>query len=234
MRIILIISMLCLPFYSRPCFAGDAWAILSQTAIQTAEHLKRLNEAIRQIEMLKKQVELAVEAAKGIDGVDFISDFRNLVLETNDLLGDLDGYINGDELVSDEWKGIFGSLDEWVEKPKEEFESIAMSDDVNSVSYKIADTYQDLYQKNSEYAQRFITHSKDLNEKGALKQIAEELGHLMQLQNHTIYLMSQNLKQQSVEQSNQNLLRKESIIFFEKDNEGVRKLIRSGNRKFEM
>ena len=78
-----------------PAFAfSDAWAILQQTAIQTAEHIKRLQQSIEQVKTMKSQLQLAIEASKGIDSVTFISDFRNVVIETTDLLADLDSYIS--------------------------------------------------------------------------------------------------------------------------------------------
>ncbi|MCA9407228.1 MAG: hypothetical protein H6755_05950 [Candidatus Omnitrophica bacterium] len=218
----------------RISMASDAWAILWQTSVQTAEHIKRLNEAIRQIELLKQQVALATEAAKGLNGVTFISDFRNLVLETNDLLSDLDGYVSGVGEPSEEWKNIFGSLKDWSEIPQENLEPIAMSDDMSAISYKMADTYQDLYEKNSEYAQRFISNAKVVNEKGAMKQVAEELAHLMQMQNQVMYLMSQSVKQQSVEDSNRNLERKEEVVEQQKENEGVRRFMNAASRSYPM
>ena len=234
MRIIIILSVLIFSLSSPAWAMSDAWAILQQTATQTAEHLKRLQEAIRQIELMKKQVELALEANRGFAGVDFVSDFRNIVVETTDLLADLDGYITGIGNVSSEWKEIFGSLDNWVDNPKETFEYIAMADDINSAGYRIADTFQDTYKRNAEYAQKFINHSKGLNEKGALKQIAEQLGHLMQMQNEVIYILSQSVKQQSIENSNQNSERKEQIIQQEQENSGVKRFIGAANRTFEM
>ena len=218
-----------------PAFAfSDAWAILQQTAIQTAEHIKRLQQSIEQVKTMKSQLQLAIEASKGIDSVTFISDFRNVVIETTDLLADLDSYISDGVNISVEWKDIFGSLDGWVDTPKSEYENIAMADDVSSASYKIADTFQDTYKRNSEYAVKFINHSKGLNEKGALKQIAEELGHLMQMQNQVIYLLSQSVKQQSIESSNQNTKRKEAVIELEQENSGVRRFISSADNAFDI
>lgn len=234
MRIIIVISILMFSLSSPAWAFSDAWAILQQTATQTAEHIKRLEQAIQEVELLKTQVELALEASRGFDGVDFISDFRNIVLETTDILSDLDGYIAEIGNISEEWKDIFGSLDNWVENPKETFEYISMADDINSAGYRIADTFQDTYKRNAEYAQKFITHAKGLNEKGALKQIAEQLGHLMQMQNEMIYILSQSVKQQSIENSNQNSERKEVIIQTEKENSGVKRFIQSANRNFEM
>ena len=218
-----------------PVYAfSDAWAILQQTAVQTAEHIKRLQQSIEQVKAMKSQLQLAIEASKGIDSVTFISDFRNMVVETTDLLADLDSYISDGADISVEWKDIFGSLDSWVSTPRSDYENIAMADDVNSASYKIADSFQDAYKRNSQYATQFINHSKLLNEKGAQKQIAEELGHLMQMQNQIIYLMSQSVKQQSIESSNQNTKLKEAVIEQEQENSGVRRFISSSDNAFDI
>lgn len=217
---------------SSTVLANSTWAVLRQTAIQTSEHIKRVQEAVKTVRLLQSQVQdtqsilqLAEKAAKGIDGVEFISDFRNLVLETNDLIGEIQGYIDGDKNLSEEWMGVFGSLDKWVEQSGEFFEGIEMSDSINSRGYTIADSYESTYKQNAEYAQQLIRHSKTLNEKGALKQIAEELGHLIQMENHTIYLLSEMLRGQSVEFSNENLKRKEEIVKFKRENEGVRRFM---------
>lgn len=215
-----------------PTKADPTLAILQQTVTQTVEHIERLQKAIQQIQLLQRQVQdiqgilqLAQEAAAGADGVEFISNFRNLVLETNDLIEQIQGYIDDNRNLSDEWLGVFGSLDNWIEQSGEFFESIEMSDSINSRGYKIADGYQDIYKENAEYAQQLINHSKTVNEKGALKQIAEEMGHLIEMENHSIYLLSEMLRGQSVEYSNQNLKRKEEIIKFEKENQGVQRFM---------
>ncbi len=212
--------------------ADPTWAIIQQTVTQTAEHIERLQKAIQQIQLLQRQVQdvqgilqLAQEAAVGADGVEFISNFRNLVLETNDLIEQIQGYIDGNRNLSEEWLGVFGSLDNWIEQSGDFFESIEMSDSINSRGYKIADGYQDIYKENAEYAQQLINHSKTVNEKGALKQIAEEMGHLIEMENQSIYLLSEILRGQSVEYSNQNLKRKEEIIKFERENEGVQRFM---------
>ena len=237
MRRVIYLLFLCLLIVCSPApvYAfTDAWAILQQTAIQTAEHVKRLQQAIDQVKTMKSQLQLAIEASKGIDSVTFISDFRNMVVETTDLLADLDSYISDGADISVEWKDIFGSLDSWVTTPKSDYENIAMADDINSASYKIADSFQDEYKRNSEYATKFINHSKLLNEKGAQKQIAEELGHLMQMQNQVIYLMSQSVKQQSIESSNQNAKLKEAVIEQQQENSGVRRFIGSADNAFDI
>ncbi len=212
--------------------ADSSWAVLQQTAIQTVEHARRLNEAIETAQLLQSQVadtqqllDLAVKASEGIDGLEFLSDFRNIVLETNDLINTIGGYVNNDGDLFEEWGGIFGSLDAWVENSVEIFENIDMSDKVNARGYSIADSYQELYQNNSENIQNFIANAKNVSEKGALKQIAEEMGHLMQMENQVVYLLSEQLRSQSVENSNKNLERKEEIIKFEQENEGVRRFI---------
>ena len=221
---------------------GVITAINQQTAVQTAEHVKRLAEVLNTVQLLKSQVadtqnllQLAKKASEGIEGVEFVSDFRNIVMETNEVLDTVKDYIDTAEDLSGQWKKVFGSLDNWMENAKETFGSIDMSDKVNSSGFLIADSYQHIYQKNSEYAQQFIENSKNVNEKGALKQIAQELAQLIQMENHTIFLLSQMLKGQSIENSNENLKRKEEIVQFEKENLGVRRFMGVVDAKtFEM
>ena len=221
---------------------GVITAINQQTVVQTAEHVKRLAEVLKTVQLLQSQVadtqnllQLAKKASEGIEGVEFVSDFRNIVMETNEVLDTVKDYIDTDEDLSGQWKKVFGSLDNWMENAKETFGSIDMSDKVNSSGFLIADSYQHIYQKNSEYAQQFIENSKNVNEKGALKQIAQELAQLIQMENHTIFLLSQMLKGQSIENSNENLKRKEEIVQFEKENLGVRRFMGVVDAKtFEM
>src|SRR5581483_2506952 len=105
------------------------------------------------------------------------------------------------------------------------FGNIDMSDKINSDGYLIADSYQQLYQKNSQYAQQFIDNANNVNEKGALKQIAQEIAQLIQMENHTVFLLSQMLKAQSIENSNANLKRKEEAVQFQEENQGIRKFM---------
>lgn len=231
----IIISFLFVVLFSSKGWAVDVGvitAINQQTVVQTAEHVKRLAEVLKTVQLLQSQVadtqnllQLAKKASEGIEGVEFVSDFRNIVMETNEVLDTVKDYINTDEDLSGQWKKVFGSLDNWMENAKETFGSIDMSDKVNSSGFLIADSYQHIYQKNSEYAQQFIENSKNVNEKGALKQIAQELAQLIQMENHTIFLLSQMLKGQSIENSNENLKRKEEIVQFEKENQGVRRFM---------
>ncbi len=216
----------------RPAWADSTWAVLQQTSIQTAEHLKRVQEAIKMVQLLQTQVhdvqdllKLAVRASEGLEGVEFISDFRNLAIETNDLIGEIREYIEYDKPIGEEWLNLFGKIGNWIEDSNEIFKNIKMSDSVNARSFNIADSYHDKYQENSEYAEQLVANSKTVNEKGALKQIAEEMGHLMQMQNQEIYLLSEILRSQSVEYSNENLKRKEDAIKFEQENKGIKRFI---------
>ncbi len=222
-----------------PSVIGTLQAI---SANQTGQHIESLAQAIKTVEFLQSQVtktqdilNLAKEAAKGLDGVQFVSDFRNLVMETNEVLSDVKGYVDTAQDVSDQWKKVFGSLDNWMDNANEMFGSVDLSDKVNSNGFLIADSYQQLYQKNSEYAQQFIENAKNVNEKGALKQIAQEIAQLIQMENHTIFLLSQMLKGQSIENSNANLKRKEEITQFDQENQGVRRFMGMVDTKtFEM
>ena len=230
-KIILLAVFLLIPMQASA--QSSALAIVQQTIIQTAEHLQRLKNAVQQVSVLKKQLELAIESSKGVTDVGFVSDFKNIVVETTNLLSSLDVYISKQGNMSDEWKDVFGNLKDWGNQGKE-FNYIEMSDDINVAGYQIADSYQEIYSKNSQYAQQFINHAKSVNEKGALRAITEELGHLMQLQNHVTYLMSQSIKQQSVEHSNRNLERKEAVVELQKENEGVRRFMDVASKDFPM
>jgi hypothetical protein len=211
-------------------------AVLQQTFIQTAEHARQLEEAIRNIELLQSQVQntqqilqLAVKAADGVDGLQVLGDFRNAIVQTDNVINDLKrfGYENGD--VTEKWKDLFGSLDPWVTGAKDAFNNIDISDRTSSSGYLVADSYQKLYEQNSGYVQQFMENSKNVSEKGALKQIAQEMAQLIQMENNVIYLLSQILKGQSVEHSNNNLDRKADVIKFEQENEGIRRFMNSGS-----
>lgn len=209
-------------------WADSTWAVLQQTSIQTAEHIKRLQEAVHAVQLLQTQVHdvqdllnLAVRASEGLDGVQFVSDFRNLAIETNDLISEIREYVDYDKPIGEEWVNLFGKIGNWIRDSGEIFKNIEMSDSVNARSFNIADKYHDKYQQNSAYAEQLVDNAKVVNEKGALKQIAEEMGHLMQVQNQQVYLLSEMLRSQSVEYSNENLKRKEEAIKFEQENKGI-------------
>ncbi len=207
-------------------------AVLQQTVIQTAEHARQLAETIQTIELLQSQVQntqemlqLAIKASEGIDGTGFVSDFHNVILETKNAIDDLKTYVDTDTDVSGQWKNVFGSLDQWVKNSSEAFGNIDMSDKVNSTGYLIADSYQKLYQQNSNYVNQFVENSKNVSEKGALRQIAQEVAQLIQMENNVVYLLSELLKGQSIEHSNDNLNRKADIIKFEQENDGIRRFM---------
>ncbi len=224
-------------FVFRPSIvmASDAWAIIQQTVKQTAEHLQRLKELTDTVELLQSQVkdtqnilELATEASIGPDGVDFITDFRNVMVEGKEIFNDLRNIedfvdIDGDTLK--QWKDIFGTLDNWMEDAGIIYENIDMSDSVNSRGYTIADSYQKRYQQNAENAQKLADHSKIVNEKGAMRQIAQELAQLIEMENQTLFVLSELLRTQSVGQANVNLDRKEKAVQLEQENEEIRQII---------
>ena len=204
----------------------------SQTAKQAADSIKQLTEMIKTVQLLQSQVadtqnllKLAQKASEGLEGVGFVTDFRNVVLNTNELIREVQEVIDTGEDMSENWRDIFGTMDDWIKNSEEIFEGIGISDKVNSSGYLIADSYQNLYEQNSQYAQELAENSKDVNEKGALKQIAQELAVLIQMENHTMYLLSEMLKVQSVENANTNLVRKEDAVKFEQENTGVRRFM---------
>ncbi len=212
------------------------------TAAVNTQTIKQITEMVKSVQLLQSQVadtqnllQLAKKASEGLDGVDFISDFRNTIMKTNEVIETVKDYVDTGKDVADQWKDVFGSLDKWVDNANEVFGRIDMSDKVNSSGFLIADSYQKLYEQNSQTAQKFIENSKNVNEKGALKQIAQELAQLIQMENHVIFLLSQMLKGQSIENSNENLERKEEVIKFNQENQGVRRFMGMVDDKtFEM
>ncbi len=212
-RIILAVGIvICI---SSPGYASDAWAILKMISTQSIEHKQRLGQLRRQVEYLEK-------AAEGIDGVEFITDFRNMLVEGESYLNKIDGFIRSKTESSQEWQSIFGNNDPWIQDSSPLRENIQISDQINQDSYAIGDSFQELYQNNTAEINQLISNSRHVSEKGALKQISESLAHLLQMQNHLIYLMSQQLKQNSVEFSNKNKQRKEAEIILEEEKKGVR------------
>lgn len=218
---------------TRPARAIDTWGpIIWQTGKQTLEHNERLVKAVEMINQLKKQVEdtkrlldLAEKAADGVDEVQSVSDFRNLVFESEQLLKKLDKYIDRTKDVSEEWKGVFGSLEGKVDSSQDIVQNLSVSDEINSMGYSIADSYQGDFDRNTKYAQSLIQNSKQVNEKGAMKQVAESMGHLLQMQNHLIFLTSQQIKEQSIENANQNLERKNEVIQLQEESKRVHSFI---------
>ncbi|MBF0490207.1 MAG: hypothetical protein HQL15_06245 [Candidatus Omnitrophica bacterium] len=204
-------------------------AILQQTATQTAEHLRELAQAIQQVQLLQSQLSnaqnllsLAQQSAQGIDGLQSLGDFRNVILSANSVIQSIQSDINTSNDLSQQWKNLFGSLDPWIQNSNSAFANINTSDKMNSSSYLVGDSYQHLYEQNANTISQFMANAQQVSEKGALKQIAVETAQLIQMENNVIYLLSQLLKGQSIEASNTNLKRKEEAVQFQQENQGVR------------
>ncbi len=204
-------------------------AILQQTATQTAEHLRQLAQALQQVELLQSQLSnaqnllhLAEQNAQGVDGLQTATDFRNVILSANDVIRSVESSINTNQDLPPQFRNLFGSLDPWVQNAQSTFKNIDISDKTNTSAYLIGDSYQRLYEQNAQTVSDFIANARQVNEKGALKQIAEETAQLIQMENNVVYLLSQLLKSQSIEASNNNLKRKEEAVQFEQENQGVR------------
>ncbi|MBF0489358.1 MAG: hypothetical protein HQL15_01900 [Candidatus Omnitrophica bacterium] len=235
MRRILILSLLSLLAFTNQAkaiaFTDPAVlaAILQQTVTQTAEHLSQLAQAIQTVQTLQQQLsstqgilQLAQANAQGIEGLQTVGDFRNVVLATNNLIRNVQSTINTSQDISSQWKNLFGSLDPWVANSTQTFSNIDFSDKTNSAGYLVADSYQNLYDQNSKSVQQFTDNANNVSEKGALKQIAVEIAQLIQMENNMTYLLAQVLKTQSIESSNENLKRKQEAIEFEQENQGVK------------
>lgn len=231
-RIIILTGIIFLTFsqYSAKAFSDPATtaAILQQTAVQTAEHLKQLAQAIQQVQYLQSQLSntqnllrLAQESATGIDGLQISSDFHNAILSANAVIRSVQSSIDTTQNLPEQWKQLFGSLDSWGANEKDLFGNIDMSDKTNTSGYLIGDSYQRLYEQNAATVAQFTSNARQVSEKGALKQIAEEIAQLIQMENNSIYLLSQILKGQSIEASNDNLKRKQDAVQFEQENQGV-------------
>ena len=204
-------------------------AIVHQTAVQMEDQLRNLAQLVQTVKTLESQLSntrdllaLAQKGAAGLEGFDFVTDFRNVVLATNDLIRDVQSSINTASDLPDQWKKMFGSLDPWVRNAKELFGNIDISDKSSTSGYLVGDSYQRLYEKNADTVAQFVANAKQVNEKGALKQIAEEIAQLIQMENNTTYLLSEMLKGQSIEASNSNLKRKEEAVRFEQEHTGIK------------
>lgn len=218
MRVLCLTLTFCL-MTSSVCFASDAWAILRMIVTQTREHQQRLTELKRQVEYLRKE-------AEGIDGVNFATNFRNVIVEGEEFLNDIDEIVHSSKHFSKEWKSIFGDIEK-ITTPENtrDHGTINITDDINSESYQIGERYQEAYIKNANEISKLIENSKNVSTKGGIKQVAETLAHNLQMQNQLIFLMSQQIKQQSVDSANDNILRKEEVIRFQEENKAVRNFI---------
>ena len=209
--------------------AGIIAAIMQQTATQTAEHLRQLTQIIQQVQLLQSQLtnaqgllDIAKQTAAGKEVMDTVGDFRNIILAGNDVIRSVQSYINTTQNLPQQWKNLFGSLDPWIQNANSTFANLDISDKMNSGSYLIGDSYQRLYEQNAATVSQFMANAQQVNEKGALKQIAMETAQLIQMENNVIYLLSQLLKNQSIEASNENLKRKEQALQLQQENQGIR------------
>jgi len=203
-------------------------AVLEQTATQTAEHLTQLAQAIQTVQTLQQQLsntqnilQLAQANAQGVDGLQVAGNFQNVVLSTNSLINSIQSEINTTQNLSSQWQNLFGTLTPWIQNANTTFANINASDNMNTASYLVGDSYQQLYQKNADIVAQFTANANQVSEKGALKQIAVETAQLIQMENNVIYLLSQLLKEQSIESSNQNTQRKQQAVQLQQENQGV-------------
>ena len=203
-------------------------AILQQTVTQTAEHLSRLAQAIQTVETLQQQLsstqnilQLAQYNAQGVNGSQIIANFENTILSANSAIQAIQSDINTSQNLSTQWQTVFGSLSPMIQNTSTAFANIDASDKLNTASFLVGDSYQKLYDQNTATVARFVTNANLVSEKGALKQIAQEIAELIQMENNVIYLLSQSLKGQSIESSNDNLKRKELTIQIQDEGQGV-------------
>ncbi len=211
-------------------------AILQQTATQTAQHLNQLAQEIQAVQTLQQQLnntqgilQLAQLNAQGVDGLQIIADFRNTILSANSVIQSIQSDINTSQNLPSQWQTVFGSLSPMIQNTSTAFANIDASDKLNTASYLVGDSYQKLYDKNTATVAQFVANANQVSEKGALKQIAVETAQLIQMENNVIYLLSQLLKGQSIEASNNNLKRKEDAVTFDDENQGVQSFMNTVN-----
>lgn len=207
-------------------------AILQQTATQTTEHLNQLAQEIQTVQTLEQQLsstqgilQLAQLNAQGTDGLQIMANFQNTILSANNVIQAIQSDINTSQNLPSQWQTVFGSLSPWIQNTSTAFTNIDASDKLNTASYLVGDSYQKLYDQNTTTVSQFVANANQVSEKGALKQIAQEIAELIQMENNVIYLLSQSLKGQSIESSNDNLERKEKAVQFDQENQGVQAFI---------
>src|SRR5208283_1302153 len=211
-------------------------AILQQTSTQTAQHLNQLAQEIQAVQTLEQQLsstqgilQLAQLNAQGVDGLQVIANFENTILSANSVIQAIQSDINTSQNLSSQWQTVFGSLSPYIQNTSTAFTNIDASDKLNTASYLVGDSYQKLYDQNATTVSQFVANANQVSEKGALKQIAQEIAELIQMENNVIYLLSQSLKGQSIEASNDNLQRKETAVQLNQENQGVQAFINTVN-----
>jgi hypothetical protein len=203
-------------------------AILQQTSTQTAQHLQQLAQEIQAVQNLEQQLttsqgllQLAQLNAQGTDGTQIIANFENTILSANNVIQAIQSDINTSQNLPNQWQTLFGSLNPYLQNVNTNFANVDASDKLNTASYLVGDSYQNLYQQNAGVVAQFVASANNVSEKGAMKQITQETAQLIQMENNVIYLLSQLLKGQSIEASNDNLKRKEDAVTFNDENQGV-------------
>ena len=203
-------------------------AILQQTATQTAQHLSQLAQEIQAVTTLEQQLsstqgilQLAQLNAQGVDGLQVIANFENTILSANSVIQAIQSDINTSQNLPSQWQTVFGSFSPYIQNTSTAFTNIDASDKLNTASYLVGDSYQKLYDQNTATVAQFVASANQVSEKGALKQIAQEIAELIQMENNVTYLLSQSLKGESIESSNDNLKRKEQTIQIQDESQGV-------------
>ena len=157
-------------------------AILNQTATQTTQHLNQLAQEIQAVQTLEQQLsstqgilQLAQFNAQGLDGSQIIANFENTILSANNVIQAIQSDINTSQNLPNQWQAVFGSLTPWIQNTNTAFTNIDASDKLNTASYLVGDSYQNLYNQNAATVAQFVANANQVSEKGALKQIAQEV-----------------------------------------------------------
>jgi hypothetical protein len=211
-------------------------AVLQLNATEISAHLKELAQAIQQVQLLQSELsnaqgllQLAQQSAIGVDGLQTLGSFQNVILSANSVINSANNYINTTQNMPQQWQSLFGSLDSWGPNTKDLYGNMNVSDSINTSGYLIGDSYQQLYNQNAATVSQYLANATQVSDKGALKQIAEESAQLIQMENNVIYLLSQLLKGQSIESSNDNLKRKNDAVAYDQENQGVTNFMNTVN-----
>lgn len=245
MKKLIIVFILCFSFNIPQCWAVfDSVAIIAAIERQTAEErgyfIKNLYNMVEQLSSLQQQLTqmqgiLEIERWKkeGLEVIDAVSTIPNNWLQGHDFIDGIKSNAQNLESLQGEWKTMFGSTDTVfgklsviLDSIQDVFKNIEVSDRTNTITYSVGDSFQKKYSDNAKYSKRLGELSREVNEKAALRMIAEELSQLVELQNQTVYILAQMLKSNAVEYSNQALVRKEKVSEFEAECEGVRRFMR--------
>ena len=218
------------------CDPATTAAVLQQTATQTSHYLNQIAQEIQQVQLLESELsnaqgllQLAQQSALGVDGLQTLGSFENVILSANSVINSANNYINTTQNLPQQWQTYFGSLNSWGPNSNDLYGNMNVSDSINTSGYLIGDSYQKLYNQNAATVSQYLANATQVSDKGALKQIAEESAQLIQMENNVIYLLSQLLKGQSIESSNDNLNRKNETVKYDQENQGVTNFMNTVN-----